>query len=115
MTDPSNRSESRSAGVLAKLEVDGYLNAPYDSREEYVELLMAMTQFPGFRGLLQRRNKECTALKILQRAMDPTSAEYLMNGGRYLMWKLNTYAPSYTQSYFSAVNFPYLRLSAVLI
>ena len=60
---------------------------------------MAITQCPGYRAFLQRKNKDFEALAVLRRAMRPKAAEYLLNGARYLMWNLNSYAPRNTNSH----------------
>ena len=35
---------------------------------------MAITKFPGYRGLIQRKNKDFAAATVLRPAMGPTEA-----------------------------------------
>ena len=71
---------------------------------------MAITQFPGHRGLIRRKNKDFAALTVLRRAMAPKAA-CLLNGIRYFAWNLNSYAPRNTRSYLIMGNFPKLARS----
>ena len=99
-----NWRESMSAEVLAKIDACGYLYTPYESREEYVEILTAITQFPEYRGLLQRKNKDCAALTVPRRSMGQKTAEYFLNGSRFVSMNLKSYAPRNTHTYRSIGN-----------
>ena len=77
-------SQKKAKKALKKLESDEYLGETFASREEYVELVMAMLTLSDFDGQMGRRSKKSSAGQILRRALDPENIEYLSDGIRFL-------------------------------
>ena len=78
----------READILIQRLADpGYLDAPFRSRHEYMELICAL--IVKFNNQMGRTNdKGRTLLGVLRSALNPATVEYLLNGSRYLCGNL---------------------------
>ena len=75
----------RSAKLFCRGSIRGYTSEPFGARVEYVELVMAILRSPDYRDQMRRKHKGVDAQAILARDLIHANAEYLLNGGRYIM------------------------------
>ena len=69
---------------LQALDDDEYIRRPFDSRAEYVTMVMALPRSPEYACHMERRHKDATVETILRGAITPENIEYLPNGSVFL-------------------------------
>ena len=87
-TEIANWTARRCKKELQALDDDEYIRRPFDSRAEYVSLVMELIRSPEYACQMARRHKDATVETILRRAITPENIEYLLNGSIFLASKL---------------------------